>query len=532
MSNFNVGDKVVFKTWEEMEAEFGVDDCGEIACTFRFIQKMDEEIDRSKVYTIKEIRDKEVYFTESVTSGNEYSYSTDMIKLVGPKQVDKDYCDRVVGFKTHGLDSLLDKKVTVDSTLSLFVMTVGLMQICTEKQINVRLTHFDNSNSVESILHYMEHNTRRSVTRLYFNMTNVVAEYNADQCEGWEITTFENFTCLHRNETYIVVEENDTQLETEDAYCKFVEWFAAHIGLADEYRDMFLGRDYAKIYDCLSKLKEEQEKAKREKEFTEALTLISSLITHQEKDTLERLIAKREDELNDDYKNWMNTLRALKALQRDLWYLQYKNQTKKVDDLIQALNTDKENIPYMRCSENVLHTVIVQDLLFFDSDDWEDMKYEVCEQYDAASHILTAIFERKATLTFTTGVAFSFIDSFGDRNHVTYDGMPEGMLGFPNPHIHFYNCWGDNRPEINGNIEERNYDLAYTQVKAALAGINLTDSAVCEKFFNMLIKCVKQNGDSSYIDAKCITDNETGVVMTVKEAEEFYAQKENEHEED
>lgn len=83
--NFNpkAGDIVAFRTWEDMEKEFGICD-GSIDCRFSFTEEMDEEIPREYEFMI----------TEITASGNvyghgfdEYSVSIDMLKPV----IDEDY---------------------------------------------------------------------------------------------------------------------------------------------------------------------------------------------------------------------------------------------------------------------------------------------------------------------------------------------------------------------------------------------------------------------------------------------------------
>ena len=52
MNKFKIGDKVVFKTWEEMEKEFGVDNVGSIQCFPNFTIVMRKFLNPKRVYTI------------------------------------------------------------------------------------------------------------------------------------------------------------------------------------------------------------------------------------------------------------------------------------------------------------------------------------------------------------------------------------------------------------------------------------------------------------------------------------------------
>lgn len=526
-TQFLEGDKVRFKTWEEMEAEYGVTGNGNIDCIFLFTLQMEECINREKVYTIRMIDGVQVYFTEEPSNENNFNYSVDMIKLVGGDDI---YRDDLTNLMKYNLHKLLSKETYIRPIL--YSVTADLMQFCVDKKINITTAHFGRSNTVHEILEYIYGIASKDCSVLFFNITDVVADYVAD-CEGWEIMEFGNFLFLRRDSAYAVITESISSLGNEDAYNKFVNWFAACIGIEDKYRDMFLNKNYETLYSCLVQIKEEQEKAKKEKRFTDAIDKLSKGITDREQSVLQRRIDRFKDDMNSTYQNWINLSNRLKDAQRDLWFLQYKNQSNKIEDFIQSLIQDKDNILCIDCVGSRLHLTVKQDLLFFDTENWEDMKEGVHEGYPGVVHLLDAIFGREATLTFTTGIAFDLLNTWSSGDHVTYDGQHD-IVGFPNPHIYFFNCWGDNRPEINKNVEDGNYDLAYTQSKSALAGINLTDDAVCVKFFRLIMRCADdQRADDIFVNSKCITDNETGIVMTIKEAEEYYAKREAEgHEED
>ena len=95
------------------------------------------------------------------------------------------------------------------------------------------------------------------------------------------------------------------------------------------------------------------------------------------------------------------------------------------------------------------------------------------------------------------------------------------LKGIPNPHHHYYNCWGDNKPAILKALKNNNYVQALTQVFAAMGGINLTDSAVMNRFCN--------DAMSTYRDTPCLRYKETGEVITIREYERRYADVSNQN---
>lgn len=76
--NFKVGDRVQFKSWEEMEKEFGGEG-GSILCQFFFTSQMKHLC--GTYATIVSIRDKIVELKDFTARGDlKWAYSTDMIK--------------------------------------------------------------------------------------------------------------------------------------------------------------------------------------------------------------------------------------------------------------------------------------------------------------------------------------------------------------------------------------------------------------------------------------------------------------------
>lgn len=78
---FKVGERVQFKTWSEMEKEFGVDFIGSINCEYSFTRTM--RCLCGTYATIKEIDGKRVYLKNFSSKGsNHWNFSTDMIKHI------------------------------------------------------------------------------------------------------------------------------------------------------------------------------------------------------------------------------------------------------------------------------------------------------------------------------------------------------------------------------------------------------------------------------------------------------------------
>lgn len=87
-SKFEHGQIVVFKTWEEMEEEFGVNRFGAINCMFTFTKAMKSELSGRQYIYIRKHNETNLVEIESLDEGirgnqahKVYSISEDMLKL-------------------------------------------------------------------------------------------------------------------------------------------------------------------------------------------------------------------------------------------------------------------------------------------------------------------------------------------------------------------------------------------------------------------------------------------------------------------
>lgn len=101
MSNFDIGDVCRIRSWESMEAEFGIDQWGAIACQFSFTEEMKYLCGAR--FTISRITEGIKYHSiEGIERGTlgyrDYLISADMLELI---------CE-APDFEPADLKSLLD----------------------------------------------------------------------------------------------------------------------------------------------------------------------------------------------------------------------------------------------------------------------------------------------------------------------------------------------------------------------------------------------------------------------------------------
>lgn len=205
-----------------------------------------------------------------------------------------------------------------------------------------------------------------------------------------------------------------------------------------------------------------------------------------------------------------------KKYQKELCFFNMQNTSSAFLDFMTVLKEDKDNIISMqfRDGENLMLD-IKTPLMFFADEDWMYLRDGIVEMAscDGTENLLDAIFERKAVLTFGTQIKMCF--GSGTVKGPEFSNS-EKNNGIPNPHIYFYNCWGDNGPLIIRAMNEGDYVSAYLQIKSALMGLTLIDNAVMEKFV------LKELEGDKYKNCRCITDVASGKVMTIEEARDFY----------
>lgn len=99
---FKIGDEVVFKSWEEMEKQYGLDDDGQIPTKFTFIKDMRCLCGTKAI--IKNLTNNRIYLEfdpaekEAIKENEKHfwSYDTQMIKLTKcPQELIRELVERI-----------------------------------------------------------------------------------------------------------------------------------------------------------------------------------------------------------------------------------------------------------------------------------------------------------------------------------------------------------------------------------------------------------------------------------------------------
>lgn len=102
-----------------------------------------------------------------------------------------------------------------------------------------------------------------------------------------------------------------------------------------------------------------------------------------------------------------------------------------------------------------------------------------------------------------------------DNNTSMGDGAGEGTTGIVNPHLFYYQCYGQNASYINKALAEQDYILALEQSIACVGTLNFADGIVMARLHEQL---------SRNSNITCIQDTETGEFLTLKQFKERIAE--------
>lgn len=159
---------------------------------------------------------------------------------------------------------------------------------------------------------------------------------------------------------------------------------------------------------------------------------------------------------------------------------------------------------------------------------WEDSDYLTIrdgnyatfnEKSDAIKTLLDEVLMKK-TVKLQFEQRFSLYLTEGDSytpqcNKDSYDtSLGEGYVGFPNPHIHGHNCWGDYTSMIKKANRDGDLIQAYSLCVAACSGVNLFDSPVFGKFMNYL---------NNYKNGSCLHLQDGRVISIAQYEKEYVA---------
>ena len=292
----------------------------------------------------------------------------------------------------------------------------------------------------------------------------------------------------------------------------------------NEIAEKYLTGNGTEVCRVIHEYYAEYESHAQERALLDALnTMTAAICENRERDLINKIedAQRNIDSLYERIATYTDVLNTHKAN-----YLLFKltDEDARVQELKTFLHNSYENITGLKAENGTIQIAYKTPLVFFEPDALQryfdsTRPNVVNEAPNWIQQLLKDIFINKTKQLLIETGAIIYIErpNIGYKNPASIRTdvyAPSEFSGIPNPHHHYYNCWGDNKPNIIRALTEHDYVLAITQVFAAMGGLNLTDTPVMEKFIRSELR--------EYKVTPCIKDVATGEVITIQEYERRY----------
>jgi len=283
----------------------------------------------------------------------------------------------------------------------------------------------------------------------------------------------------------------------------------------EELLNAYLSCDKQQFLDVYYALVKDVEEQKQRQEMLDKLSSLEEMIVSEEARAIDESIANVRNTIEHYNIALRNKAAELQELlirkSSPLWATQ-ENSVREFINYIKE--HDLTNITKLRISpgSRTLTVCIVTPLLY-----WEDSLFKRYDKASTTNSVTGCDDDKRALLrnifldgtvgvTFHTAVAINFAthEIVRSPNTLVYG---TSHIGIPHTHVHYHNCWGDNRPLIIKAFGRADYIVMWEQMKATLSGLNIADSIVFDKFIRDL---------NTGCNTPCLTLKDTGETMNVK----------------
>ncbi len=519
---FSVGDKVLFKTWDELRDEFGISEEGYIPCYLSFNPEMDEIIDRETVYTIESIDDLDCIHLEDFEE-KEYMISEDMLKSAteGSNNVPKtevypiewegsfEFLSKIRTKKTEHISS------SYNSIEKLYKNIFETLLMSSNYKMGAYLGDYSANPK------YLQTAFNESIGLIFLREKTYTEEELANFQNFWdeknaEVINIGNKVIYKVENTYYTFISGARDLKEVDLIRGLINHLCSTYELNPDQQilEAIINKDIDSWNKRGTEIIDEIMRQQRRAEILNQIPSIRERLVEVQGRGLQNAVDVKKGEYNNALKNlnrvWESYQEAIKA---KMW-AEHLNKDEKIEFFIQYLMQDVDNIVKLERDSRRIYIRILQPFLFFNDEDWEVVRGNTLRNYNHR-YVFDAIFKREAVLLFEQGIYFNFNNGEVSK----WNDYDPQTLGFPNPHINYHNCFGENAHKINKAITTGEFDQAYIQIKSAVAGVNAAEAPTMNPFKDYF---------SQYNNIPCITIVETGEVMTSDQANEYFRKKKGE----
>lgn len=280
------------------------------------------------------------------------------------------------------------------------------------------------------------------------------------------------------------------------------------------------------IYGAVEEYYREYNANLQSRVFKEALELMIKNANNAKNRQFTDKIRDLERRIDDYYESWKEAIHQLNTVKGAYMYNTLMDEDTSITNLKTFIETCKNKIPYIRAADDQLTLTYTTELLYFESSLVDPYFTSTRSNVitNAPSYIQQLIKDLfkdvKYRMLIESSILIEFIPKRFRYTPVENVRTIAELKGIPNPHHKYYNCWGDNAPNINRALENYDYVTALTTAFAAMSGINLSDTAVLSKFIIEELY--------AYKTVPCLKNLETGEIITIQEYERRFNNASNE----
>lgn len=227
---------------------------------------------------------------------------------------------------------------------------------------------------------------------------------------------------------------------------------------------------------------------------------------------LERKISNKQESIN----TYLNQLKQLYIELKDMQarLLGAQHTASDEDELNAFLIANADKITYANLIDGYIYMRYRTPLLYWDEDVFKILRESsnnnpLHNANEERQWLIDDIFiNRNVVLWFDSAFRYNLASTgFGYINLENDFSDVPSKKGLPNPHHYYYNCWGDNEPAIIEAQSKGDNVIAFAQIFAAIAGINLSDNIVLNRFINDMWRNFK--------NVPCLEIKETNELISI-----------------
>lgn len=288
----------------------------------------------------------------------------------------------------------------------------------------------------------------------------------------------------------------------------------------EKFAEVWMTGNADAIFDIVAQYYKEYNENKQERELNAAINAMITNLTDAKKAQFEMDITQYQREIDQHYTDISILAQKLDEIKAKYLLQVTTNEDQKIVDLQQYFASCKDKISYMNAANNEITVIYKTPLIYFEESllkpYFESARNNTVNTApEWVQQLLKDIFiEKTYELQIESGITMNLKEKRFQYARVNSYIAVANLQGIPNPHHRYYNCWGDNQPRIHRALQEGNYLTAFLTAFAAMAGLNLSDTAVMDRFVKDELY--------EYESIPCLKNKETGEMITAQEYERRY----------